>query len=89
VFVNFYDTVPVAFSQSLSLDNEAGASVDPPLLGYDDRQKNQSVILPCLMEVNLTVVVVPRMLSQCLMEVNLTVVVVTRMLSQLAWKMVL
>jgi hypothetical protein len=37
VFVNFYDTVPMAFSQSLSLDNEAGASVDPLFLGYDDR----------------------------------------------------
>ena len=24
--------IPIAFSQSVSLDNEAGASVDPPLL---------------------------------------------------------
>ena len=32
LFVNFYDIVPVAFSQSVSLDNEAGASIDPPVL---------------------------------------------------------
>ena len=47
LFVSFYDTVPVSFSQSVSLDNEACATVDPPLLlpllGNDGGQNNQSV----------------------------------------------
>ena len=47
LFVNFYDMVPVAFSQSVSLDNEAGASIDPPvllppLIGADGGQNIQS-----------------------------------------------
>jgi hypothetical protein len=52
LFVNFYDMIPIANSQSVSLDNEASASIAlplvPPLLGHDDGQKNQIVetVLP-------------------------------------------
>jgi len=34
--VQFYDTVVMAYSQSVSVDNEAGASFHPPLLAIDD-----------------------------------------------------
>ena len=47
LFMNFYDMIPIAYSQSVSLDNEASASVAlpllPPLLGHDDGQNNQIV----------------------------------------------
>ena len=34
--MQFYDTVVMAYSQSVSVDNEAGASFHPPLLAIDD-----------------------------------------------------
>ena len=34
--MQFYDTVVMAYSQSVSVDNEAGASFHPPLLAMDD-----------------------------------------------------
>jgi hypothetical protein len=47
LFVNFYDLVPMAYSQSLSLDNETGTSTNPPLLplllGADGGNNSQCV----------------------------------------------
>jgi hypothetical protein len=47
LFVNIYDMCSVAYSQSESLDNETGTSIDPPLLplllGADGGNNNQCV----------------------------------------------
>jgi hypothetical protein len=67
LFVNFYDLVPMAYSQSLSLDNETGTSTDPPLLplllGADGGTTVNVLILSCL-------VAVPWMLTLSVWNLN-------------------